>query len=297
MAWCTTTWGHSRPFTAWIEANVTPPASPGALNCSASHPGNRLGSLSSSASSVRASRSSPWADPAPWLHRSRAVALASRPPSPICDRSTASTSAVVPDLGRPPDPAHVVGQVPHLARLPVAALVLEPLGQAGQVLGRAPSGSPGRAATRSYPAWAAGPPPAGRPRAGPRSGAVATVSQARAARTPPRWRNRWLTPPSTGIPRLRRSTWTGRQRSVHPGQDGHLAGVGPAADQVPPPGRPLRRGRAVRPRPRRTGLAGTGPPSVDDGDERPGSPWPPAGRSGSADSTARRHHRPPDSGS
>ncbi len=209
VAWCTTTWGHSRPFTAWIDASVTPPSSAGALSCSASHPGT--GPDRSRARPAPPGRRDRLRgpSPAPWLHWSRAVALASSPPSPMCDRSTASTSAVVPRSATRRTRVDVVGQVTDLAGLAVAALALEPVRQASPVRRPSPSGPPGRAATRSYRAWGVGPPPGERNRGGPPPGPW-TVSSTPA---PPGRRPVGGTvgsrPPSTGIPSLRRRTWTG----------------------------------------------------------------------------------------
>ena len=136
MAWCTTTWAHSRPFTAWTEASVTPPASAGAFSCSDSQPGKQpriafqFGQLGQGVEIIAVGRTGPLA--------------------PLVERRGTGVEAAITDLGpehgqhvgrrsrpgRPTDPAHVVGQVPYFARFPLAAFVLEPPGQAGQVLDR-----------------------------------------------------------------------------------------------------------------------------------------------------------------
>ena len=289
MAWCTTTCGHSLPFTAWIDASVTPPSSAGALSCSESHTGNRLGSPSRLGQLARgrrdrrrgrkSRRGSIW---------SSAVALASSPPSPMLGPQHGQDAGRRPASGCAANELHVVGEVSHLAGLPGTALALEPAGKA------APEPSAERClATRSRRQ-------ALMPRLGRRATSrstgrgsdrararLAIASHASAARTPPRWRNRWLTPPVTGIPPLRSRTCTGASEALTRARTAISTGSRTPIEKLShPTGGPG--GRTVLAR-RIESLQAHRPPRPTRSPERPGSPSRPARRCGSTGSSCGDH--------
>ena len=76
-----------------------------------------------------------------------------------------------------------------------------------------------------------------------RSGAVATLSHASAARTPPRWRNCLLTPPFTATPSLRRRICTGASEAFTRAKTAISLGSAPRQEAHARDGRPGRLGR------------------------------------------------------
>ena len=184
-----------------------------------------------------------------------------------------------PPVGGLAHDGHVARQVPHLARLPGAALAVQPAGQAGDGVDRPLLGHqveqrrahPPLRPARGLPQHLTRQRPVGggghrQPRQrGPHPAAVEEAALGHVHRHP-----------GVAQQHLHR-----RQRGVDPGQHGHVARRRPRVDAAPAPARPSswpggrrRRGSTRRPGSRRR-------PATT------GSPWRPARRCGSAGSTPR----------